>query len=147
MHQAIKAHLSAVIGSSTAEMDLIDVYFREVLLKKKEFLPEGGQVLSNCSKLPWNYTVTSPISRNSCAGASPRIHLRSFRRKKKFAAKDFSSVVRKYEDDHGYASAKIMSLTYWAWAKGHSGKRFRQQALSYLTKAVARWIPKVWAEG
>ncbi|MGV9012860.1 MAG: hypothetical protein ACOH13_09735 [Flavobacteriales bacterium] len=30
-----------------------------------------------------------------------------------------------------------MSFTYWAWSKGHSGKRFRAQALSYLAKAVA----------
>ena len=60
-----------------------------------------------------------------------------FWRKKKFAAKDFSSIIRKYEDRSGYANAKIMSFAYWAWANAHRGKRFRTLAKTYLEKAIA----------
>ena len=60
-----------------------------------------------------------------------------FWRKKKFAAKDFSSIIRKYEADNGYANAKIMSFTYWAWANAHRGKRSRSVAKAYLEKAIA----------
>lgn len=56
--------------------------------------------------------------------------------KKRSAARDFGSIIRKYEADNSYASAKIMSFTYWAWAKAHSGKRFREWAMVYLNKAV-----------
>ena len=44
MHQELKAHVTAVLDFSSAELDLIDRYFHEVRLKKKELLLEGGQV-------------------------------------------------------------------------------------------------------
>jgi len=30
-----------------------------------------------------------------------------------------------------------MSFTYWAWANQHQGKKFRNEAISYLDKAIA----------
>ena len=44
MHEELKAHCSAQLELSSAELGLIDVYFRERLLKKKELLLEEGEV-------------------------------------------------------------------------------------------------------
>ena len=29
-----------------------------------------------------------------------------------------------------------MSFSYWAWARANSGKKYRQQAITYLNKAI-----------
>ncbi len=57
-------------------------------------------------------------------------------RKRKYAKTDFSSIIAKYEANNDYASAKVMSYTYWAWAKNHKASKNRSKSLAYLNKAV-----------
>ncbi len=57
-------------------------------------------------------------------------------KKKAYAKKDFESIIKKYEADSNYATAKIMSFTYWAWAMQHQSKKYRTVAISYLNKAI-----------
>ncbi len=60
-----------------------------------------------------------------------------FYTKRKWAKYDFQSIIDKQANDSNYADWKIMSFTYWAWAKQHQGKKHRTQALLYLDKAIA----------
>lgn len=57
--------------------------------------------------------------------------------KRKLAKQDFQSIINKQEKNKDYANWKIMSFTYWAWAKQHQSNRFRNQAISYLDKAIS----------
>jgi len=57
--------------------------------------------------------------------------------KRKFANQDFQSIINKQEKNTDYANWKIMSFTYWAWAKQHQGNKYRNQALIYLAKAIS----------
>ena len=56
--------------------------------------------------------------------------------KRKYAKRDFQSIIAKQEKDNGFAGWKIMSFTYWAWAKQHQSKKYRKQSLNYLDKAI-----------
>ncbi len=56
--------------------------------------------------------------------------------KKSDAKNDFQSIIEKQEKNKDYANWKIMSFTYWAWAKQHQQKKYRSQAISYLDKAI-----------
>jgi tetratricopeptide (TPR) repeat protein len=56
--------------------------------------------------------------------------------KAKFAKIDFQSIIRKQEKNRDYANWKIMSFTYWAWAKQHQSNKYRKQAITYLDKAI-----------
>lgn len=56
--------------------------------------------------------------------------------KRKFAKQDFQSIIDKQNQNDGFANWKIMSFTYWAWAKQRQGSKYRNQALSYLDKAI-----------
>ncbi len=56
--------------------------------------------------------------------------------KRKYAKKDFQSIIEKYDANNEYANAKVMSFTYWAWAKQRQGKKYRNKALAYLDKAI-----------
>ncbi len=56
--------------------------------------------------------------------------------KRKFAKTDFNSIIQKAEQKPDYANRKVLSFTYWAWAKQHQGKKYRKQALEYLDKAI-----------
>jgi hypothetical protein len=56
--------------------------------------------------------------------------------KRKFAKQDFQSIIDKQDKNNEYADWKIMSFTYWAWANQHQSKRYRNQALQYLDKAI-----------
>lgn len=58
-----------------------------------------------------------------------------FFRKKRFAKLDFQSIIDKQHRDPDFANWKIMSFTYWAWAK-QFGKKHRAQALRYLENAI-----------
>lgn len=58
-------------------------------------------------------------------------------KKRSYAKKDFDNIIKKYEVDNNYATAKIMSFTYWAWAMQHQSKKYRIASLSYLNKAIA----------
>ncbi len=44
MHETLKAHISAQLEFSSADLALIDAHFRERTLKKKEYLLEEGEV-------------------------------------------------------------------------------------------------------
>lgn len=113
-----RASALSLVGGETRKLSLVGGAFR--------LFNAAAERYADVSYLP-------EFLRGSVAENLPWI----FWRKKKFAAKDFGSIIRKYEADNGYANAQIMSFTYWAWAKAHSGKRFRKQALTYLAKAVA----------
>jgi hypothetical protein len=56
--------------------------------------------------------------------------------KRKAAKRDFQSIIDKQEKNNAYATPKIMSFTYWAWANQHKGKKHRAKALLYLQKAT-----------
>jgi len=60
-----------------------------------------------------------------------------FSSKRKFAKQDFQSIINKQEKNTDYANWKIMSFTYWAWAKQHQGNKYRNQAIIYLDKAIS----------
>ena len=57
--------------------------------------------------------------------------------KKNLAKQDFQSIIEKQNKNSDYANWKIMSFTYWAWAKQRQGEKYRTLALSYLDKAIA----------
>ncbi len=57
--------------------------------------------------------------------------------KRKFAKTDFQSIIDKQEKKNEYANWKVMSFTYWAWAKQRQSKKYRTQSLAYLDKAIA----------
>lgn len=58
-------------------------------------------------------------------------------KKRSYAKKDFGNIIKKYEADKSYATARIMSFTYWAWAMQHQSKKYRNTSISYLDKAIA----------
>ncbi len=60
-----------------------------------------------------------------------------FYKKRKFAKKDFQSIIEKQNNNDAYANWKIMSFTYWAWANQRQGKKYTTQSLAYLDKAIA----------
>ena len=57
--------------------------------------------------------------------------------KRKFAKKDFQSIIDKQENNKDYATSKIMSFTYWAWAYQRQKGKNSTQSLVYLDKAIA----------
>ena len=57
--------------------------------------------------------------------------------KRKFAKQDFQAIIDKQDKKSDFANWKIMSFTYWAWAKQHQGKKFRNQTITYLDKAIS----------
>ena len=57
--------------------------------------------------------------------------------KRKFAKQDFKSIIDKHDKNNEYANWKIMSFTFWAWAKQRQSNKYRVQALTYLDKAIA----------
>jgi tetratricopeptide (TPR) repeat protein len=56
--------------------------------------------------------------------------------KRKLARQDFQSIIAKNDKNPNYANWKVMSFTYWAWAKQHQEKKHRSQAITYLDKAI-----------
>ncbi len=56
--------------------------------------------------------------------------------KRKFAKKDFQSIIDKQEKNADYANWKVIGFTYWAWAKQHQQKKYRERALAYLEKTI-----------
>ena len=57
--------------------------------------------------------------------------------KRKFAKQDFQSIIDKQNKNSKYANWKVMSFTYWAWAKQRQSKKYRTQSLAYLDKAIS----------
>ena len=56
--------------------------------------------------------------------------------KRKFAKQDFQSIIDKHDKNNDYTNWKIMSFTYWAWAKQKQNNKHKIQSLSYLDKAI-----------
>ncbi len=82
-----------------------------------------------------DYSDISPrpeFMRGSVAENLPWI----FWRKKRFAKKDFQSVIEKQEKNKNYADSRVMSFSYWAWANAHKAKKYREKAIIYLNKAI-----------
>lgn len=59
-----------------------------------------------------------------------------FYSKRKSARYDFESIISKNDANSEYANWKIMSFTYWAWAKQNQRKKYRTLAIQYLEKAI-----------
>lgn len=58
-------------------------------------------------------------------------------RKHRFARIDMNQLIQKYEADSSYATPKLMSFVYWAWANQHQKAKYRTEALRCLDKAIA----------
>lgn len=56
---------------------------------------------------------------------------------RKYGKVDFQSIIDKYSLNHDYANWKIMSFTFWAWAKQRQKKKYADQAKEYLEQAIA----------
>ena len=113
-----RASSLSLVGAETKKLKLIGqafVLFNDAVNEYADisYLPEflRGSVAEN---LPW-----------------------FFFSKRKFAKHDFQFIINKQEKNNDYANGKIMSFTYWAWAKQHQKGRYRNQALSYLDKAIS----------
>ncbi len=108
----------ALVGGETKKLNLVGQSFKlfgEAIEKYAEIshMPEflRGSVAEN---LPW-----------------------FFFKKRKFAKQDMQAIINKHDINSEYATDKIMSFTYWAWAKQHQNTKYRTQALGYLNKAIA----------
>jgi len=55
----------------------------------------------------------------------------------KYGKIDFQSIINKYNLSNDYANCKVMSFTYWAWAKQRQNKKYATQAKEYLEQAIA----------
>jgi hypothetical protein len=115
---AYRASALALVAAETRKLKLLSdsfVLFEDAVEKYAQvsYLPEflRGSVAEN---LPW-----------------------FFFSKRKFAKQDFQSIISKQANQPSYADWKIMSFTFWAWAKQHPAKRYRSQALAYLDQAIA----------
>jgi tetratricopeptide (TPR) repeat protein len=113
-----RASALSLVGAETKKLKLLGeafTLFNDAVEKYSDvsYLPEflRGSVAEN---LPWFFCT-----------------------KRKMAKHDFQSIIDKQNANAEYANWKIMSFTYWAWAKQHQAKKYRTQALQYLDKAIA----------
>jgi len=112
-----RASALSLVGGETMKLSLVGDAFKlfEESIKKYEdisYLPE--------------------FLRGSVSENLPRF----FFSKRKFAKIDMQSIINKQNENSEYANWKIMSFTYWAWANQHQGKKFRNEAISYLDKSI-----------
>ena len=101
--------------------------------KKLKLLGEAFNLFNDAVK---NYATVSYLPeflRGSVAENLPWF----FFTKRKFAKQDFQSIIDKQDKNNEYANSKVMSFTYWAWAKQRQGKKYRTQSLAYLDKAIS----------
>ena len=112
-----RASALSLVGAETKKLQLISqafALFADAVEKYADisYLPEflRGSVAEN---LPWFFFT-----------------------KRKFGKKDFQSIINKQEKNSDYVNWKVMSFTYWAWAKQHQGDKYRDQAIAYLDKAI-----------
>ena len=113
-----RASALSLVGAETKKLKLLDeafTLFNEAVEKYSavSYLPEflRGSVAEN---LPWFFFSKIKVAKN-----------------------DFQSIIDKQDKNPDYANWKIMSFTYWAWAKQHQANKFRKQTISYLDKAIA----------
>ena len=101
--------------------------------KKLKLLGEAFTLFNDAVK---NYAAVSYLPeflRGSVAENLPWF----FFAKRKFAKQDFQSIIEKQDKNTEYANWKVMSFTYWAWAKQRQSKKYRTQSLAYLDKAIS----------
>jgi tetratricopeptide (TPR) repeat protein len=114
---AYRASALSLISAETKKLKLLSEAFREFQSAVEKY----GSV-SYCPE----------FMRGSVAENMPWF----FFSKAKFAKLDFQSIIQKQEKNADYANWKIMSFTYWAWAKQHQSKKYHKQAIAYLDKAI-----------
>ena len=114
---AYRASALSLVGAETKKLKLLGeafILFKDAVEKYAtiSYLPQflRGSVAEN---LPW-----------------------FFFSKIKSAKNDFQSIIDKQKINTDYANWKIISFTYWAWAKQHQSNKYRKQAISYLDKAI-----------
>jgi tetratricopeptide (TPR) repeat protein len=112
-----RASALSLVGAETKKLGLISEAFG--------LFKDAVEKYSDVSYLP-------EFMRGSVAENLPWI----FFSKRKFAKRDFQSIIDRQEKNSEYANWKVMSFTYWAWAKQHRGKKFRSQAIAFLDKAI-----------
>lgn len=101
--------------------------------KKLKLLGEAFALFNEAVK---NYSAVSYLPeflRGSVAENLPWF----FFAKRKLAKQDFQSIIDKQDKNEEYANWKVISFTYWAWAKQRQSSKYRTQALDYLDKAIA----------
>lgn len=101
--------------------------------KKLKLLGEAFTLFNDAVK---NYATVSYLPeflRGSVAENLPWF----FFTKRKFAKQDFQSIIDKQDKNKDYSNWKVMSFTYWAWAKQRQSKKYRTQALTFLDKAIS----------
>jgi tetratricopeptide (TPR) repeat protein len=115
---SFRASALSLVGAETKKLKFIGEAFAlfNVAVKKYaaiSYLPEylRGSVAEN---LPWFFFA-----------------------KRRSAKNDFQSIIEKQEKNNAYADWKIMSFTFWAWAKQHQSNKYREQAVQYLDKAIS----------
>ncbi len=114
---AYRASALSLVGAETKKIKLLVeafILFNDAVAKYStvSYLPEflRGSVAEN---LPW-----------------------FFFSKRKIAKNDFQSIIDKQEKNKEFANNKIMSFTFWAWAKQHQSIKFRKQTMNYLDQAI-----------
>jgi hypothetical protein len=112
-----RASALSLVGAETKKLTLLGKAFT--------LFNEAVHLYASVSYLP-------EFLRGSVAENLPWI----FFSKRKYAKKDFAAIISKQEKQAEYANWKIMSFTYWAWAKRHQTKKYKAQALIYLDKAI-----------
>jgi tetratricopeptide (TPR) repeat protein len=115
---SFRASAISLVGAETKKLKFIGeafILFNDAVEKYAaiSYLPEylRGSVAEN---LPW-----------------------FFFSKRRSAKNDFQSIIEKQEKNNAYANWKIMSFTFWAWAKQHQSNKYREQAVQYLDKAIS----------
>lgn len=99
--------------------------------KKLSLLGDAFDLFDDAVKKYADVCYAPEFMRGSVAENLPWILFR----KKRFAKRDFQSIIDKQVKDPDFANWKIMSFTYWAWAK-QFGNKYRAQAFRYLDKAI-----------
>ncbi|MBL4818461.1 MAG: hypothetical protein JKY15_04420 [Deltaproteobacteria bacterium] len=100
--------------------------------KNLKFLGEAFTLFKDAVAKYSSISYLPEFLRGSVAENLPWIFLS----KRKYAKEDFQSILSKRDNNTEYANWKIMSFTYWAWAKQHQSKKYRKQALEYLDHAI-----------
>jgi tetratricopeptide (TPR) repeat protein len=100
--------------------------------RKLGYLKEAYIIFDEAVEQYGHYSYIPEFMRGSVSENLPWIMFK----KRSYAKKDFNSIIAKYEADSSFATPKIMSFTYWAWANQHQTKRDRAKALIYLERAI-----------
>lgn len=100
--------------------------------KKLKFLGQAFDLFNDAVEKYATVSYLPEFLRGSVAENLPWF----FFSKRKFAKLDFQSIIDKQVQNENYANWKIMSFTYWAWAKQRQHKKYLDQSLNFLDKAI-----------